>query len=374
MGVGGLALESQFSSVVTENETRNHFIYILNYKFMKVSLKLGIIAMLFILGSFVACQKEQTNVVTPTVAAHSFNFQNVEVVDGRLVFKTKSDLNTLLDEMFKNQNSLENFDKHFKGFTSQFEVYNRFSDEDLVKTNGDLTSFKDYVVEVKKADGIHLERVVSEPLAARLVNSEGLIQIGDVVSKMTRDYAYQFPVSNLESYKNNTNSLERISNLEKKKIERITQDIDVSGGLSTRGYIVSAELVYQYKSGKQFRKVRGELEATDPLLSSWRTAYARVKHEKRGFWGSWSNEATDQLRISGVAHLEQLLPPGTGWVPTIGSPFTLNQTNYNTSEFAINIATNDGAQTYGFTTGTSVDFRAYRLDGGGYATCNAAQY
>ena len=341
---------------------------------MKNLVKLGIIATLFVLISFVACQKEQTNSVTPTVVTHSFNLQNVEVVEGRLVFKTKSDLNTLLDEMFNNQNSLENFDKHFAGFTSQYEDYNRFSDEDLVKTNGDLTPFKDYVTEIRKSDGIHLERVVSEPLAARLVNSEGLIQIGDVVSKMTRDYAYQFPVSNLESYKNNTNSLERISNLEKKKIERITQDIDVSGGLSTRGYIVSAEFVYEYKNNKQFRKVRGELEATDPLLSSWRTAYARVKHEKRGFWGSWSNESINELTISGIAHLEQLLPPGTGWVPTIGSPFTLNQTNYSTSEFAINIATNDGAQTYGFTTGTSVDFTAYRKDNGGTATCNAARY
>ena len=39
MGVGGLALESHFSSVVTENDT-NHFIYILNYKFMKNNSKL----------------------------------------------------------------------------------------------------------------------------------------------------------------------------------------------------------------------------------------------------------------------------------------------------------------------------------------------
>ena len=346
---------------------------------MKNLVKLGMIATLFVLISFVACQKEQTNSVTPTVTTHSFKLQNVEVVDGRLVFKTESDLNTLLDEMFNNQNSLENFDKHFAGFSSQYEAFNRFSDEDLVKTNGDLTSFKDYVVEVKKADGIHLERVVSEPLAARLVNSEGLIQIGDVVSKMTRDYAYQFPVSKLESYKNNKNSLESISNLEKKKVERITKDIDVNGGLSTRGYIVSAEFVYEYKSGKQYRKVRGELEATDPLLSSWRTAYARVKHEKRGFWCSWSNESTYSLTINGIANLEQLTNAGTGWYSTPGSPFTLNQTNYNTSEFSINIATNDIAETYGFTTGTSVDFKAFRKDMGTitnpqYATCNAAQY
>ena len=76
---------------------------------MKNLVKLGIIATLFALISFVACQKEQTNSVTPTVTTHSFKLQNVEVVDGRLVFKTVSDLNTLLDEMFNNQNSLENF-------------------------------------------------------------------------------------------------------------------------------------------------------------------------------------------------------------------------------------------------------------------------
>lgn len=125
--------------------------------------------------------------------------------------------------------------------------------------------------------------------------------------------------------------------------------------------------------------MRGELEATDPLLSSWRTAYARIKHEKRGFWGSWSNESTYSLTINGIAHLEQLTNAGTGWYSTPGSPFTLNQTNYNTSEFSINIATNDIAETYGFTTGTSVDFKAFRKDMGTitnpqYATCNAAQY
>jgi hypothetical protein len=72
------------------------------------------------------------NATTPVGTVSSVKLTNVEVIDGRLAFKSEADWRTAIDQIYKNQNSLDGLEAQFKGFTSQKQAQDNFTEADLI--------------------------------------------------------------------------------------------------------------------------------------------------------------------------------------------------------------------------------------------------
>ena len=82
-----------------------------------------LIAVLFVLFS---CQKEE-EVAIPQIKNSFPIASNVTTKEGRLVFKTRNDFNSIIQSLFENQKKIENFDNQFVGFTSNMQAYENYS-------------------------------------------------------------------------------------------------------------------------------------------------------------------------------------------------------------------------------------------------------
>lgn len=268
-----------------------------------------------------SCKQDVSQQPTPNVdnatvvpATTALKLDNVDVIDGRLAFKSEADWQATIDKIFKNQNSLNGLEAQFKGFTSQKQAQDNFSEADLIRTNGDLTPFKDYIFEDVRDGEKFCAGVVEAKLYAQLVNSEGLVQAGDKVYKFTPGFMYEFNVNDMASYKANKNNLSAIANVlkidlnaDKKRVQAAPREPFFASGQVTDPYEST-------QSGILVRRADAYLTSQGPALFTPSSAEVRLEHRIRGAFGRWYKEKTD-LRFSGTVTLGTLFAGVTTRLP-----------------------------------------------------------
>jgi hypothetical protein len=237
------------------------------------------------------------NVTTPVGTVSSVKLTNVEVIDGRLVFKSQDELKAAYAKMSKNQADLGRFEAQFKGYTSQKQAFENFSSADLDRTNGDLTPFQDYVVKNVTKGEASYDEVVAPKIYSHLINAEGLLQIGEKVYKFVPNFIYEFNVSEMAAYKANKNNLGAIPNVQIADFKVRKQPIQATN--REDGFASSQKTeIYTTKNGT--RKVDAYLSTSEPCCFIAWTSDVILKHQVSSRWG-WTNERTE-LKFDGIVH------------------------------------------------------------------------
>ena len=333
----------------------------------KLFYSAGIGSIMLLLAVIVqSCKQDVVNQPTPTVdnatttptSVSALKLDNVEVIDGRLAFKSQNDLKAAYEKMFKNQSDLKDFEAQFKGFTSQKQAFERFTEEDLKRTNGDLTPFKDYVTENTRDGEVHCDRVVGPKLYSHLVSAEGLLQVGNKVYKFVPGFVYEFGINDMSSYLANKNSLSAIPNVQKidfefkkQRIQATSREPQFESGQKTD--------VYELSNGYQYRKVDAYLTTPNPCCFFAWGAEIILEHRKRGSFGRWYGERTD-MRFSGTVSYGVIEYNGT---QTKFPLLTVNNIGPNNSEISSLLSYNYDGFEYVYFSPTSVDYRVVKQPG-----------
>jgi hypothetical protein len=341
----------------------------------KTFTTIGSLLLMLVVLFLQSCKKDLTVPITPTVEktttgdVSDLKIQNVDVVDGRLAFKSHNDLKAAYAQMFKNQKNLANFEAQFKDFTSQKQAYDKFMEEDLMRTNGDLTPFQDYITKEVRDGEIFYERVVGPKMYSHLVNAEGLLQIKDSVYKFVPGLVYAFGVNDMASYKANKNNLSAIPNVQTINFEVKRSKVQVSN----RGILqeVESQTVDNWyertKKGQGVRRYDGFLTTPNPCCFFAWGAEITMSHKKRGFLGGWYGENT-HLRISGST-IWGVIDPLTS-VRTQSPTSTLYHENLSTSDLSILLDYNYSGFEYLYFSPTSVTFGARQLNDYSWSSIN----
>ncbi len=135
-----------------------------------------------------ACKQDSK--VEPSANMTQPKLENVKAENGILSFKSLESLVSSLQTVKKHQKSFDWLEKQYPNFTSSYKAYKGFSDTDIQKTNGDLSSYSDYVTLVYNAGEAYAEPTVDGYLLSQLVNKNGLLFVGNDVYKFTYDNYY----------------------------------------------------------------------------------------------------------------------------------------------------------------------------------------
>jgi hypothetical protein len=286
------------------------------------------------------------NVTTPVGTVFSVKLDNAEVIDGRLVFKSREKLEADYAKMSKNQSALSNFEAQFKGYTSQKQAFENFSSADLDRTNGDLTPFQDYVVKNVKNGEVSYDEVIVPAIYSRLISSEGLLQIGEKVYKFVPNFIYEFNVSEMAAYRANKNNLSAIPNVQKMDFVAKRQKLDV------RTAYASSQLTDSYEGNT--RRAVAYLSTSEPCcFFSW-TADIILKNQINGTWG-WTGERTE-LKFRGTIHYGTIPYSGIGFTVKDDSPRQDYCFEPNSSRAALQLDWNQSGFQYVYLSNTSVVF------------------
>ncbi len=136
-----------------------------------------------------SCSKTDQNLnIEDTVTTKSQDFTNVESKDGRLIFKDEVAFKKTMQYLFEHQDDEFALDRAFANFKSYLKAYIELADKDFDR-------YEDYPNLVHFVDGFDgdetLEPVVRFELIKSVLNSEGILQIGDKILKYSDKFVYQ---------------------------------------------------------------------------------------------------------------------------------------------------------------------------------------
>jgi hypothetical protein len=308
-----------------------------------------------------SCKQDVANQPTPTVdnatttptSVSALKLDNVEVIDGRLAFKSEADWRGAIDKIFKNQNSLDGLEAQFKGFTSQKQAQDNFTQADLIRTNGDLTPFQDYIVKNVRGGEAFCDGVVQDKLYSQLVSSEGLVQAADKVYKFTPDVIYEFSVNDMASYRANKNNLSAIANVQKIELNADKRRIATPRAVYASGQVTD---VYEFDgNGYFYRRTDAYLTSNGPAAFTPSTASVCLEHRIRGAFGLWYKERTE-LRFSGTV----IFGLEFSGVATPFSPLAVNKVELNSADAVVSLGSRTDHFHFVYFTGTNVNYSAIR--------------
>jgi hypothetical protein len=244
---------------------------------------------------FMSCEK--TNVIDDSRLVNrpeSTKLNNVKEENGVLRFESLEHLTNSLEIVKKNQKSLAWFETQFPNFTSSHKAYMSFSDADLVRTNGDFSSFKDYVTILSHDGEQYAEPTVDGYLVSLLTSKSGLILVANTVYKFTYDYVYTFDEHYLGDFLSKKLDIVNIPKVTKFQIQRniVYDGKDRKADATLRWNFDWCENRYESN-----RKMNGVISTTN--VGFWTSVDATTKNQKKGFWGIWGNVSVPNLQISG---------------------------------------------------------------------------
>jgi hypothetical protein len=244
---------------------------------------------------FTSCEKTSLTDDNALVnRTESAKLNNVKEENGVLRFESLKHLTNSLEVVKKNQKSLVWLDQQFPNFISSHKAYMSFSDADLVRTNGDFSSFKDYVTILAHDGERYAEPTVDGYLVSLLTSKSGLVLVANAVYKFTYDYVYTFDEQYLGNFLSKQVDVENIPGFTKIPIKRnvIYDGKDRKTETSSRWNVDACENQYESK-----RLIGGVISTTSYPFGT--DIDATTKHRVKGFLGIWSNSRTLELKISG---------------------------------------------------------------------------
>lgn len=234
-----------------------------------------ILFMLVTFATILSCNKYKDSLL-------NFNDENIKVMDRRLVFKDQAIFETFTKEMLINQDKLKDFMNQFEGFTSFYEVFEPISEDENLLTSSNLV--------VKKEIDHHVtyDPIIDYGLMQHLLNPEGIIQIGDIVYRVTYNFVLSSSLSDIGILMVADGESEKVSKFE------IERDEVILPGSRTCG--ITNDNCYSSlfpNAPYTDRRTRGKLVTANYLFR--KEARVEVFHEKL----NGTNVTADEISIIG---------------------------------------------------------------------------
>lgn len=239
-----------------------------------------------------ACQKKEENTFHSGEVVRS-----AQVIDEMLVFENKTSFDDLMVALAKNQSELSAWERRQVGFKSMRTAYDELSSlvlEKVAKT-GSTSGYEDIISIRTYGDEQEIVRNIYDPILASIVNRKGLVQIGEIVYKVSLDKLYSVPQKNKSLLLNLR--IEDKSLHAGVRVERIvnstTEDRSTFTPANARVLSRVDNCENRYRSD---RRVKGEIWISEigPLYSG---AGVRSKHQNR-FLRIWWSDSAPWLRLS----------------------------------------------------------------------------
>ena len=240
---------------------------------------------------FLSCSCIKQEPLNPELTALEKQF-NVEVVEGRLIFKDKESFDKAIDYIQQSSANLEIFNSTYKDFCSSYSAFERISDEFFQREqNGEKNDFekvKNVGALVKHGDDLYFEHIVPVDALSSIFNEDGIVQIADSIYKFTQEYTIQGHVNHLQEILNIDSS---------SKNENFTFHKNIVENIEVDGIKNNEKCRVDYNS--RYRRLRGG--AWTVRLHLYNSVYissTNLRRPCRGRLCPWFRRATDYIEVS----------------------------------------------------------------------------
>lgn len=146
---------------------------------------------------FSSCSKDQAGTILPANTT-----PNLLSMNGFLAFEDQKSFQTYVEKFQKNPSDPEILhDLQFlESQSTEIQKLDSLTMTKLAET-GDLTGYEHLLKLLGDGDEKSLQPLVDDPILSRLINKDGLIQIGDQVFQVNPSKVFQIKIADFEQYK-----------------------------------------------------------------------------------------------------------------------------------------------------------------------------
>lgn len=248
---------------------------------------------------FSACQEKESLISPENHAEIQLTLNNdypvipfVKIVDGRLVFENKERFDKAIDILYQNQDKLDGFEKQFPGFVLARMAFDRINDDIDKGLTLDLSEAKDYAIIIEEDGESYIEEVVHCSLLSRVLNDNGIVEIGQSIFKFTHSETLEYNVLDLS---NGPNILD-VSPKKSHKNVRTTIEIE-----NNKSSVYGTTDCYK-NFDSRYRRIRGRIESTNNYLSGIKLGFSVTSYRRpcRGSLCVWYRRSVHELGLYAI--------------------------------------------------------------------------
>ncbi len=267
---------------------------------------LMVLAAIFVIFS---CQKEEEIALEKSSKKSVFNFEEVKLIDERLVFNSQKHFEEALSYLYEQQNQDGELYKsprtilndQIPKFESIHQAYENISEKEREKISAtmNLSGYEDVVKFVEIDGEIHANPIIDDRIFSSLINKSGVLQIGEKYLKIANNSLFEMSSRQFKEFNNSGLKIpvnyEKLSTITTTDLESATVIEDTSNERNT---------TCRRNTGSNRYRMEGKTVNTN--YGVYREVKTRTIHQKRvlGVW--WQNQ-TERVRLSGTVNYSTFL-------------------------------------------------------------------
>jgi hypothetical protein len=288
---------------------------------------------------FTSCTKDPAATIVPTNTTHTLLNAN-----GFLAFEDQVTFKAYV-EKFQNNPSDPTILRDIQFLESQSMELRKLDSLTLTQMaeTGDLTGFEHMLKLVGAGDDKSLQPIVDDPILSRLINKDGLIQIGELVYQVNPSKVFQIRIVDFE-----LNKATFLASPEKVPLATVYQSqlaTTIKNSTSKTLNKVESNTVTYENPGQGTCRFTAEVYLLD--LGFYRKLAVRVKHEwRQRFWFTyyWGNSSAAMSMEGDINFLEYYTPFSKHYTATTQDDYKIETVidesfNYVPLNWASNIGT-----------------------------------
>jgi hypothetical protein len=251
-----------------------------------------------------SCSKDPAATIVPVNTTYTLLNSN-----GFLAFEDQAAFQAYVEKFQKNPSD-PSILRDIQFFESQSTELHKLDSLTLTKIaeTGDLTGFEHMLKLEGDGDDKSLQPIVDDPILSRLINKDGLIQIGELVYQVNPSKVFQIRIVDFEQ-----NKATFLASPEKVAQATVYQSQPISAlkptsALKTLNKVESNSVTYE-NPGQGTCRFTAEVYLLD--LGFYRKLAVRVKHEwRQRFWFTyyWGNSSAAMSMEGDINFLEYYTP------------------------------------------------------------------
>lgn len=299
-----------------------------------------VVAILFVFTFFVSsCSKDPAASIVPASTTYTLLNSN-----GFLAFEDQVAFQAYVEKFQKNPSDpviLRDI-QFLESQSTELRKLDSVSLSQMAET-GDLTGFEHMLKLVGDGDDKSLQPIVDDPTLSRLINKDGLIQIGELVYQVNPSRVFQIRIADFEQTKATF-----LASPEKVAQATVYQSQPASAIKNTTSKMlnkVESNSVTYENPGQGTCRFTAEVYLLD--LGFYRKLAVRVKHEwRQRFWFTyyWGNSSASMSMIGDINFLEYYTPFTKHYSVSTNDDYKIETVIDETFNYVpLNWATNVGA-------------------------------
>ncbi len=227
----------------------------------------------------------------------------ITFVDGRLVFSSQEEFDTFMDALIEEPNhedlEIVGLDPEFVSLETMQDLWAQEAESSEMESESDQDI----------SNLPEIERIVEDPLFARVLNHDGQIQIADTVYKVTYDYVYAAAygaddVLDAIPLKGSALSFKGNSSVEAYPVIRYKTDISSGAIGKSQGAMGRGDCKSTFSNNHR-RRIKGEMWA------NWWTFYnpvgSEIEAQQRRLFGLfWTQTRISWIAMTITGHVERV--------------------------------------------------------------------